>query len=413
MNMKALPRLLALAIGVALASPAVADGTPRAAAGADAAADAAAAREELRAAREELREVTRRIAEISARLGTAEAPRAMAFRYLSDPERAMIGVVFGEGDGDGVRLAAVTPGGPAEKAGLRSGDRVLTVNGKPVRDGDAGSARELVGPLKAGDTVTLGIERDGKRQDIVATAERRESWDWPSFAEGIGALPLELDRNVQVIIERNAEASARAGEWAERARVMAEGQAAMAQRQAEMAGRQAEMAARQGAMAAERAAKQQALGELRRIVIGGGGGFFDLRLADVNPALGKYFGTEDGVLVLDKDAGSLQPIQPGDVILSVGGERTDSSRDVMRALSQRADQAGVNVEVMRDRKRQVLVVDVPKGSDFDVLFPLPPMSPLPPGPPEPPGPKAAPPAPPAPPPPPGPAPSAPARGVAA
>ena len=51
MNANALPRLLALAIGVALASPVLADGTPAAAApDAVDAADGAAALEELRAA---------------------------------------------------------------------------------------------------------------------------------------------------------------------------------------------------------------------------------------------------------------------------------------------------------------------------------------------------------------------------
>ncbi|MFN9739060.1 MAG: PDZ domain-containing protein [Pseudomonadota bacterium] len=219
MNANALPRLLALAIGVALASPVLADGTPAAAApDAVDAADGAAALEDLRAARKELREVTRRIAEISARIGASEAPRTFAFHYLNEPDRAMIGVVFGEARGDAVALAAVTPGGPADKAGLRAGDRVVAVNGKAVRGGDPASARERVGRLKAGDRVTLTVEREGKRQDLVATAERRESWDWPSFAEGLDPLPPGFERDIQVIVERHAMDAAEAGEIAARAR---------------------------------------------------------------------------------------------------------------------------------------------------------------------------------------------------
>jgi hypothetical protein len=406
--------LLAAAIGIALAAPAFADGTPKAveqeftwvergadaaapaanANAAEAAAEAEAARAELRAAREELRALTRRIAELSVRAGASEAPRAMAFRYLSNPDRAMIGVVLGESSGKsgGVALAAVTPGGPADKAGLRAGDRVVAINGKPVAGGDGAvrAAQALIGELKAGDAVRLAIERDGKRQELTATAERRESWDWPSFAEGFAPLPPDFERNVQVIVERGMADAENARELAEEARALAQEHAGEARAHHRSAA-EAQVLARE--------AQMSALGELRRIVISKGGGFFDLRLADINPALGKYFGASEGVLVLDKDPASLAPIQPGDVILSIGGERTESSRDVMRALAARAEQPAVNVEVMRERKRQVLVVDVPAGSDFDVMFPAPPAPPAPPSPPAR-APKAAPPAPPAPPSPP-------------
>jgi membrane-associated protease RseP (regulator of RpoE activity) len=410
--------LLAAAVGLALAAPACADGTPKAVeqeftwveSGAAAAAppanaaEAEAARAELRAAREELRALTRRIAELSVRAGASEAPRAMAFRYLSNPDRAMIGVVLGawrEKSG-GVVLAAVTPGGPADKAGLRAGDRVMAINGKPVGGGDGAvrAAQDLIGELKAGDAVRLAIERDGKRQELTATAERRESWDWPSFAEGFAPLPPDFERNVQVIVERGMAEAENARELAEEARALAQEHAGEARAHHRSAA-EAQVLARE--------AQMNALGELRRIVISKGGGFFDLRLADVNPALGKYFGASDGVLVLDKDPASLAPLQPGDVILSIGGERTESSRDVMRALAARAEQPAVNVEVMRDRKRQVLVVDVPAGSDFDVMFPAPPAPPSPPAR----APKAAPPAPPSPPAPPArPAPPAPAATAA-
>lgn len=352
-------------------------------------ADAAQVREELQQARAELREVTRRIAELSSRVGGNEAPRTYAFRYLSDPDRAMIGVVLGgAAEGGGVALTAVTPGGPADKAGLRSGDRIVAINGKQVAGGDdaAESARALIGKLKAGDKVTLGVDRgNGKRLDLVASAERRESWDWPTMAAGMAPLPPGFERDIQIVIDK------RLGEDGELQAHMAE---AIAHREAIHA----------DGMYAD-GARLKALGELRRIVVGPGGGFFNLRLADLNPGLGKYFGSDSGVLVLDLDGESLAGIQPGDVLLSIGGERTESSGAVMRALRKRAEDNAVNVELMRDRKRQVVVVDIPESSEFDVMFaPPPPPPPAPPVPPARPS-SAAPPAPPAPPPPP------PARGI--
>src|SRR2546430_1332601 len=94
--------------------------------------DADATREQLRAAREELRAASRRIAELSAKLGAEEGRRAYTFRYMSDPDRAMIGIVMDHREDGGVSIAAVTPGGPAEKAGVRTGDRLIAVNGKEI-----------------------------------------------------------------------------------------------------------------------------------------------------------------------------------------------------------------------------------------------------------------------------------------
>jgi len=400
MNRTPVHSSICLALAMALA-PIVAiadDAAPSAPAPAQRAAaqdaDLAQAREELREARAQLREVTRRIGELSSRLGSNEAPRAYAFQYLSDPDHAMIGVVLAparEG-APGVALAAVTPGGPADKAGLRGGDRIVAINGKPVPKGAGAldSARSLIGKLKAGDKVTLSVDRgNGERQDLVASAERRESWDWPALAAGMAPLPPGFDRDMQIIIEKRIEGD---GELdARTAEAMARRDAIHAQGTHELGRTHAD------------GARLKAFSDLRRIVVSAGGGFFNLRLADLNPGLGKYFGSDSGVLVLDLDGESLAGIQPGDVLLSIGGERTESSGAVMRALRTRADNDAVNVELMRERKRQVVVVDIPASSEFDVMFAPPPPPPAPPKPPAP-APRAAPPAPPAPP--------APAHGVA-
>ena len=70
------------------------------------------------------------MAELSIELGDA-GPRAYAFRYLGEPDRAIVGVVLAP-DGKGVRIGAVTPGSPAARAGLRNGDVITAIDGKPV-----------------------------------------------------------------------------------------------------------------------------------------------------------------------------------------------------------------------------------------------------------------------------------------
>ncbi|MGO9255074.1 MAG: Do family serine endopeptidase [Bryobacteraceae bacterium] len=68
------------------------------------------------------------------------------------------------GAAQGVFVEKVEPGGPSEKAGLKSEDIIVSLNGKPVRDGN-----QLVGTVTqtpVGSTLDIGVLRDGKHQDF-------------------------------------------------------------------------------------------------------------------------------------------------------------------------------------------------------------------------------------------------------
>jgi putative serine protease PepD len=72
---------------------------------------------------------------------------------------------------NGAQVQSITPGGPADKAGLRKGDVIKAIDGKPVKDpSDLSSA---IAVKKPGDTVTLRIERNGLTQDLDATLGTR------------------------------------------------------------------------------------------------------------------------------------------------------------------------------------------------------------------------------------------------
>ena len=64
-------------------------------------------------------------------------------------------------------IDSVRPQSPAEAAGLESGDRLVTIAGRPITRPD--SAKLALGPLYAGDEVALTVERDGARLELRAT----------------------------------------------------------------------------------------------------------------------------------------------------------------------------------------------------------------------------------------------------
>ena len=107
------------------------------------------------------------------------------YNQLIGPEhkvsRGSIGVQFNAvpnpavarvyGVNSGVTIASITPNGPAEKAGLKTGDTIISVNGKPVKNGD-----ELVADisaLKPGSTAKIGYIRGGKEQSAELTIADR------------------------------------------------------------------------------------------------------------------------------------------------------------------------------------------------------------------------------------------------
>ncbi len=64
----------------------------------------------------------------------------------------------------GAVIAQVSPRSAAARAGLREGDVVLSVNGRPIRDGSA--LRNTIGLLEVGESVRLDILRNGQPQII-------------------------------------------------------------------------------------------------------------------------------------------------------------------------------------------------------------------------------------------------------
>ncbi|HEY0231292.1 MAG TPA: PDZ domain-containing protein [Dokdonella sp.] len=329
--------------------------------------DAGAARAELAELRTQMQELSRKMAKLSGELGDV-GPRAYAYRYIGNPDRGMIGVVLAK-DEHGLRVTAVTPGGPAAKAGIRNGDVILKVRGD--LEGPSGDSAKFLNDalrnLKVDQEVILVVQRDGKPAEIKVKAERREPYN---FADAFGAemgadgkLPADFNERMRAVVEQathQAEVSAK-----EREQIRADVERARAEaRQAQKETGRAQIEAQRAARDAER--------EMRRAMP-----WWGLNLAPVNPELGRYFGTDKGALVISAENAALPGLRGGDVITSVAGEPVNRPEDALRALRDQPAGKDVPIKLMRDHKTLALNVKAP---EFKSIFGVPPMPPMPPTP---------------------------------
>jgi hypothetical protein len=112
--------------------------------------------------------LARRIADAPEKMQFVKPPPSAALPRGGKGGTPYFGVMPDYGfDGKGVKLQGVAPGSPAEKAGLKEGDLLYSLNGQEFEDVKGYSA--IFFALKPGDEITLGYEREGKRKSVKAS----------------------------------------------------------------------------------------------------------------------------------------------------------------------------------------------------------------------------------------------------
>ncbi|SRR5690606_4464623 len=340
---RATPWLLVCACLLALPAQAAADANKKEA-GTAAGAEAARAAADLAKARADLAEAARRVAELS----RTQAGGAVA-SLRSAQARPRLGVLLGEDPQAGVRIVGVTPGSGAEKAGLRSGDRLLRIRGKAIAGGTGQArveaARQALAQLQAGGKVQLTYQRDGREHTVEVAPEALPVRVIAHRISGDGALGEDLAplRDLAPELRREVLHLAR------------------------------------GACADGEECSAPLLGEALR--------WNGLHLVALDAQLGRYFGTDRGVLVLSQ--GALPGLQAGDVIQQVEGVAVATPAEAMRRMAQKKPGEQARVTVLRERSARQLQVTVPeplRALDFVPAPPAPPARPAHPDMPPPPAP---------------------------
>jgi len=109
-------------------------------------------------------------------------------------------------------------------------------------------------------------------------------------------------------------------------------------------------------------------------------GWSDAEFVKITPALGRYFGTDKGVLVARAPSDDALGLQDGDVIVAIGGREPQNGPHAMRILRSYQPGESVEIRVLRDRKAQTLKATVPedevgRGPHMRVALPRLPVEP--------------------------------------
>jgi type II secretory pathway component PulC len=243
-------------------------------------------------ARARLEEAAHEVAELSSQMSGPLVDRMTAI-YGQWPQRAVLGVQLDEHSGkDGARIQEVSPGGAAAEAGLHAGDVITQINGTEVKgDRSAWQVVKAMRSVEPDSKVKVRVTREGKPQDFVVTVRRGTTF------LGMREPPIPPGPPMPP-------------------------------------GPPFPPGIRDGG------------GVFGPMIIHGPLG--EMELASLTPQLGRYFGTDKGVLVVraPKDF----KLEDGDVILAIDGREPTSGSHATRILGSYQPGEKIAIKLMRQQK---------------------------------------------------------------
>lgn len=258
---------------------------------------------QMREAEERLAEAARQIAELS----TSNLPAIVDIeRRIHMDGRPVLGITIAgnEDDGpvEGVTVRGVSPGGAAADAGLQSGDIITAVNKESLTadSNEQANAKlvEFMSAVEEGDVVDVEYLRDGKPGTVVVKPQEASAF---AFAFG----PGRQNYSVRVAPDMpNFDAHRFA--W-----------------------------------------------------VSDGSGWGHMEMVSLTERLGKYFGTDKGLLVVRAPEDKSLKLEDGDVIQSIDGREPNSVSHAMRILGSYQSGEQLEVQIMRDKRKQTLKIEMP------------------------------------------------------
>jgi S1-C subfamily serine protease len=250
--------------------------------------------------------------------------------------RARLGIFFSirarDSDSIGALVDRVTPNGPADRAGLRSGDIITRFSGKSLVGETVRTGRDqsrpgialtlLAAGINPGDTVAIEYRRGTERRNASIVAGNEPfftTWTSPdggvgfAFSDSAGPYGEALHGFPGMQLERDS-VRMRIDAMRSRDRIR------MPPPMMFMLGTPLE----------------------------------DLELAPLNRDLGRYFGTAEGILVISVPDDSRLGLKAGDVVFAVDGRVPVSPAHLLRILRSYEGGEPIRLEIMRMKKRETV-----------------------------------------------------------
>lgn len=264
--------------------------------------------------------------------GDAQGP---AFQMLTN-RRARLGISVNlrarDTDSIGALVNSVTPNGPAAKAGLRSGDVIVRLDGSSLLDGNVRADRddsapglrltELAARLEPNDTVAVEFRRGKERKTVQLVTGDEPTFVWKTPDGGFG-YSYGDDESLRHFSDAMRMPSVFSLEGDSLHHFPME---------------RTRLGGPEGAMK-----------------FAFGWPLADLELAPLNPDLGRYFGSSDGILVISVPDDSRLGLKGGDVVLTVDGRSPSSPSHLLRILRSYEAGESFKLDIMRDKKRLTVV----------------------------------------------------------
>jgi membrane-associated protease RseP (regulator of RpoE activity) len=259
---------------------------------------------------------------------------------------------------NGVLVNRVVPGSPADEAGVRNGDVIVSVNSRSVDSPDA--LAEIVRGSSPGQRVAIQVVRDGDTRTLSAELGTR-----PGQSDEEGGMNDEFDVPVppvppQGVMPRTPRAPR--APRVERYRVSPNSP---------------RVRVFENEKGFEKMKGFEDLKDLESLKdmelgMGMGRGRLGIRIETLTPDLGEYFDVPGGkgVVVMEVMKGTPAEragLKPGDVITHVGSRAVDDADELVRAVS--AEDTHVKLTVLRKGARRTVEADLERGSRMMRLGP--------------------------------------------
>lgn len=276
-----------------------------------------------------MQDAERRLAEAAqqvAELSMAQLPRVERLERIIRTSRGpVLGVTIG-GDNEsgpvaGVAIIGVSPGGAAAESGLRAGDVITSINTESftAESSEEANARllDFMKGVEEGDTLDIEYLRNGRSVAVELTPRPMDNNVFAFGFDG-GRFPVP---NVQVA--PNAPHFGGGFSWAT-----------------------------------------------------SGDGFGSMELVKLTERLGSYFGTDEGLLVVRAPEDKDLQLEDGDVILGIDGRTPTSVGHAMRILGSYDSGEELTIEIMRDKRKRTITLEIPDNRQSASWPEQPPVAPV-------------------------------------